>query len=232
MKISGFQKLTLLDYPGKLAALVFTPGCMWRCGYCHNPELVLPQRMCGMNFIEEEVIFDYLKKRRGLLDGVVISGGEPTLQPDLRSFIMRIKSMGFLIKLDTNGVNPDALSFLINEKLVDYFAMDIKSSFQRYSAITSRAIKAAAIRKSVKLIINSGIDYEFRTTILPRFHDICELKRIGRMIKGAKNYYLQRFRAGNTLNPVFRFERTYNEEDLEIMAETMRPYVSYVGVRA
>jgi pyruvate formate lyase activating enzyme len=164
MRIGGLQKFSLIDYPGRISAIVFTQGCNFRCPYCHNPELVDPVQY-GPVLPEEEVI-SFLEKRRGKLDAVTMTGGEPTLQPDLDRFLQEIKKMGYLIKLDTNGSMPDTLERLIHAGLVDYLAMDVKGPLKKYGQIAGTEVQTRKIRKSIALIANSGIDHEFRTTVV------------------------------------------------------------------
>jgi len=191
MRIGGFQKLTLVDYPAKLAASVFTQGCNFRCGYCHNPELVLPSMFQVP--IEAEMVLSYLNERRGKLEGVVITGGEPTIQKGLTNFVLQIKNMGFAVKLDTNGSHPDILASLIELKLIDYIAMDIKSSLARYKDITGSDGIVLKILESVELIINSGIPYQFRTTLVKEYCSHEDLRDIQQLIGKAKHYVLQPF---------------------------------------
>lgn len=168
MQLSAIKKSTLLDYPGKLATIVFTPGCNLRCGFCHNPEFVLPEEIEKIrhDFISEEVFFRFLKTRQGFLDGVVICGGEPTIHADLPRFCQRIKDLGFLVKLDTNGSNPEALGYLLDQKLVDYVAMDMKYIFGQYGALTGKNTDISRYKKSIELIKTRAPDYEFRTTVI------------------------------------------------------------------
>lgn len=191
MIISGFQKLTLLDYPNHVACTLFTQGCNLRCPFCHNALLVT--KPTGQ-YIEEKEIFAFLEKRKDVLDGVAITGGEPLLQKDLKDFIKKVKSAGFLVKLDTNGTFPDKLKELIDEKLVDYVAMDIKNCKEKY-AITSGAenLNLDDVEKSVELLLNGKVDYEFRTTIVREFHLVEDVEKISEWIKDAKSYYLQDF---------------------------------------
>src|SRR3990172_11807091 len=182
MFIGGLQKTTLIDFPGKIAATIFTQGCSFRCSYCHNGELVIPERF--QEPLSEEIVFNFLKKRVGLLQGVCITGGEPTLQRDLRSFIARLKNMGFSVKLDTNGSNPTHLEQVIADGNVDYIAMDIKSKLGDYAAITTSTVAAKMAEKSIALIMNSGFDYEFRTTVAQPLHKPSDFEEIGALIKG------------------------------------------------
>ena len=190
MIIKGIQKLTLLDFPGRVACTIFTSGCNFRCPFCHNASLVVKNEG---EIISEEEIFDFLDKRRGRLSGVCISGGEPTLQPDLIPFIKRIREMGYAVKLDTNGYHPDVLSELIKDGLVDYIAMDIKTSRERYSVVAGIDIDATKIEQSAALIMGSGIDYEFRTTVVRELHSEVDFTNIGNWLSGAEKFFLQGF---------------------------------------
>ena len=185
MLLSAIKKSTLLDYPGKLATIVFTPGCNFRCGFCHNPEFVLPERVEKLrsDFISEEVFFRFLKTRVGFLDGVVICGGEPTIHADLPEFCRKIKDLGFLVKLDTNGNRPEVVSHLYEAKLIDFMAMDIKHTPEKYHALAGGTSDPENIRKSIGLIMNSGVSYEFRTTVSKGIHDISDMKGIGAFIR-------------------------------------------------
>lgn len=190
MIISGFQKLTLLDYPNKLASIVFTQGCNFKCAYCQNSDL-LSIKTEGL--IDEKEIFDYLKKRKKVLDGVVITGGEPTIQPNLTLFIQRVKDLGLKVKLDTNGSNPEIIKKLLKEDLVDYIAMDIKTDFDKYEDIIKINWNMDNIKKSIKLIKESTIEHEFRTTINKNNHTIEDLRRICEYLGPDENYYIQNF---------------------------------------
>jgi pyruvate formate lyase activating enzyme len=171
MQIAGIQKTTLLDYPGKVATTIFTAGCNFRCGFCHNAEQVLPELIVkeSSHFIPEEAFFNFLDQRKSILDAVVICGGEPTLQPDLKNFIQKIKNLGFLVKLDTNGHAVDIVRDLIDEKLIDYVAMDIKTSPSKYAELVGVDLGEkyfASHNAMLDLLKNSGIEYEFRTTVI------------------------------------------------------------------
>ena len=191
MIIDGFQKLTLLDFPGAMACILFTKGCNLRCPFCHNGPLVLDKTKTGL--ISEEEIFEYLKKRKNVLDGVVISGGEPLLQKDIKRFISDIKQLGYKIKLDTNGTSPQILNELIEEGLIDYVAMDIKNVFEKYPKITGcKNVNTDNIKKSIEVLKRNKIDYEFRTTIVKEFHDIKDIKTILTYIGNSK-YFIQNF---------------------------------------
>lgn len=195
MVISGFEKLTLLDYPGKTACLVFTQGCNFRCPFCHNKDLLC--NGCDSKFKEEE-IFDYLEKRKGLIDGVCITGGEPLLQKDIEKFILKIKQMGFLVKLDTNGSNPDKLSRLIN--IVDYIAMDIKNDFLDYGKTSGvEKINIDNIKRSIKIIEESDVEHEFRTTVVKQFHSLDKLMDICNYLGPNARYYIQNYKDCDTV---------------------------------
>lgn len=233
MKISGFQKLTLLDYPGHLACLIFTTGCNFRCPYCYNSEMVDPKKIKAYHdFVPENEIFEHLAKRKKLLDGVVLSGGEPTLQADLEDFIRRIKEMGFLVKLDTNGARPEVLKKLYQKKMLDFVAMDLKSSLSKYPKVTRVKVDPQKIQKSIELIMNSKIPYEFRTTVLPCFHNKTEIEKMAKVIKGAENYFLQQFLPKKTLDPRFMKEKKYSGKELQALAEIAGKYVKKAGVRS
>lgn len=223
MKIGGIQKLSLVDYPDKPCAALFTIGCNMRCGYCHNPELVLPERYADT--IPEEDILTFLETRVGKLQGVAISGGEPTMHEDLPEFIQKIKALGFLIKLDSNGTNPDMLRRLFAEKLIDYIAMDIKGSFRNYQEIVARPIDLDAVAESIAIIKASGVDHEFRTTVVKSQLSFDDFDDIGRMIAGSPRFALQKFRPTRTLNLQFLHETTYSDEEFEQLRLKMERYV-------
>jgi pyruvate formate lyase activating enzyme len=231
MLLGGLQKLTLVDYPSKIAATVFTSGCNFRCPFCQNPELVLPERMKKQPQINENDFFDFLKSRQGLLDGICLTGGEPTIQPDLPKFIRQIKNLGFLVKLDTNGYNPSVLDKLVKKKLVDYLAMDIKSSPERYSQATGLKLDLKNIQKSIDLVKNSGLDYEFRITVVPTVVDKKEVKKIGQWIQGVKLVALQQFQNQKTLDKRFKKIKPYLEETLKEFLEILKPYSQKADLR-
>lgn len=228
--IGGVQKTSLLDYPDKISAIVFTQGCNFRCGYCHNP--VLLQKNSEKDIYNVDVFFEFLEKRKGKLDGVVITGGEPTLQKDLKTFIKKIKEMDYLVKLDTNGTNPNVIEELINENLIDYIAMDIKAPLDKYSTITNSDVNTEKIQRSIKLILNSNIDYEFRTTILSSQLTINDFEKIAKMLKGAKKYYLQKF---NSKNPIYdetlSNEQTFTDTQFKKVIEILKYTIPFVEIR-
>ena len=190
MIISGFEKLTLLDYPGKLACIIFTQGCNFKCSYCQNSDLL---ECNNIKLISEEEIFAYLEKRKNVLDGIVISGGEPTIQKGLSQFIKRVKELGLLVKLDTNGSNPNIIQKLIDEKLVDYIAMDIKNVFDKYSDVIKINANLDKIRKSIGILKKSDVDHEFRTTIIKNFHNINNILDICKYLGNCEKFYIQNF---------------------------------------
>lgn len=192
MRIGGFQKLTLVDYPGKTAATVFTQGCNFRCGFCHNAELVIPEFFCEP--IPPQEVLDFLKTRRGKLEGVVISGGEPTIQQGLDEFIVSLKAMGFSLKLDTNGSRPDVLSSLIERQLIDFIAMDIKTSLEKYPALIQVPCDTAFIKRSIDLIQQSGLPHQFRTTVIKGFDLPQDRQAIASLINGSADHVRQSFK--------------------------------------
>ena len=190
MLISGLQKLTLLDYPGTVACTVFTGGCNFRCPFCHNASLVLPEELSRDN--EEEQVLSFLKKRVGILDGVAVTGGEPLLHPDMPAFLEKVRALGYRIKLDTNGSHPERLKAILDEGLADYVAMDVKNSPERYGLTIGREdFDVTPIRESVRMLMAGGTDYEFRTTVVAELHDEADFRAIGQWIAGAKRYFLQ-----------------------------------------
>lgn len=203
MLISGIKKTTLLDYPGKVSCIIFTAGCSLRCQYCHNSEFVLPEKIKLIkDFIPEEIFFNFLKTKIWLLDGVVICWWEPTLQKDLEAFCQKIKDMWFLVKLDTNWQNPDILKKLLEKNLLDYIAMDIKWDYDNLENLIWKYDKQKYF-ESIKLIKNSDIDGEFRTTLIKNYHSLDDFETVVKQITGAKKYFLQNYKWGNTLQEDF-----------------------------
>lgn len=228
MKIHGFQTLTLLDYPGQVACTVFLGGCNFRCPFCQNGNLVLQPELEPV--LGEEQIFEHLKKRRGILKGVCITGGEPTLAPDLEDFIRRIRSLGYLVKLDTNGYRPEVLEVLLRKKLLDYVAMDIKNSPGRYAETAGLpGLDVLRIQDSVELLKKGETDYEFRTTVARELHGREELLQIGRWLAGSRRYFLQNYRDSDAvICPEFT---GYSREQLERFREMLLPLIPEVGIR-
>lgn len=230
MILGGFQKLTLLDYPGKIAATVFTVGCSFCCPFCHNPELV--DLRLAHNEESEKDFLAFLAKRKGKLEGVCITGGEPTIQPDIIDFIKKIKKMGFLVKLDSNGTRPDVLKKIFDHKLVDYVAMDIKSSLANYDEVTGSKVDKDRIRISVNLIMNSKIPYEFRTTAVPGLHSEDDFDEIAKWINGAQNYYLQEYREEQKiLDPNLKKKTKGQKIDLEKIEKKIKKNFGKMGIR-
>ena len=231
MLIGGLQKSTLIDYPRKIAATIFTVGCNFKCGFCHNPELVDSKKIKRQPKIFEAVFFSFLKSRKGLLDGVCITGGEPTIQPDIIDFIKKIKKLNFLVKLDTNGSQPKILEKLFNQNLLDFVAMDIKSSQENYSKTAGVNINLRDIQKSIDCIKQSKVDYEFRTTIGPGLIDNKEIEKIGQWLKGSKKLALQQFRPEKTLDQSWQNKKPLSDEKLKQMAKTAQKYFEQVELR-
>jgi pyruvate formate lyase activating enzyme len=251
MQIAGLQKLTLIDYPGKIACAVFLIGCNFRCGFCHNPELVLPEKIRKQQLISEKDFFKFLKEKKGLLEGVCIGGGEPIIHKDLPDFIEKIKILDYLVKLDTNGSNPEMLKKLIDKKLVSYVAMDLKMPLgafksqisnlksqiykskikNKYEQVVSVETNLDKIRKSIEVIKNSGIEYEFRTTVVPGIHTKEDIIQIAKEISPAKKYFLQNFRSEKTIDPKFKKIKFYPQEFLLKIQKEISPLFETCQVR-
>lgn len=223
MKIGGIQKFSTVDYPGYPCASIFTIGCNMRCGYCHNPELVLPEQLADT--IPPEDILLFLEKRKDVLAAVTISGGEPTEQADLVDFIRQIKALGYLVKLDTNGTRPHIIRELLDDKLIDYVAMDIKGPLSKYVAIAARPIDTNAIEQSIALI-KTMPGHEFRTTIVQSQLDVSDFEQIGQLVQGAKRYALQRFVSqGALVSPQFVNAQSFTDTELASAQRIMSKYV-------
>jgi len=219
----GIQKLSLADYPGHTAAVLFTTSCNMRCGYCHNPELVLPERYAEAIPLEE--VYDFLAKRQGKLDAIAISGGEPTMHEDLPEFVAALKEAGFLVKLDSNGTHPEMLAQMIAANTIDYIAMDIKGPLHKYSLLAARPIDIDAITRSIKIILDSGLPHEFRTTIVDGQLSLEDFEDIGAMIKGAQRFAAQKFVPSETINPQFMKKSPYTDEEMLQVKQIMEKYV-------
>jgi pyruvate formate lyase activating enzyme len=243
MIIAGLQKTTLIDYPGKISCVVFLAGCNFRCPWCYSSELVLPLKIVKQPRISEQEFFNFLNQRRGLLDGVVICGGEPTINKELPQFMEKIKHLGYSIKLDTNGSNPKALKELVSSGLIDYVAMDIKSSPNNpaYRNLMTEGITLDHIKESVEFLkthsINSGqagkLDFEFRTTVVNSIHQKEEFVEIAEWIGGKDiKYYLQNFRAEKTIDPEFEKVKPFKDDFLQSIAKEISPYFKVCQVRS
>ena len=233
MLIGGLQKLSLQDYPDHVSAIIFTLGCNFRCHFCYTPQLVVPQK--DYSLISEDSLFGFLNKRIKKLDSVVITGGEPTLHSDLPEFIKRIRALGYLIKLDTNGTNPEMLQDLIDPEasgLINYIAMDIKAPLEKYQEVTGVNLSLVNMEKSIILIRESNISYEFRSTIMPQFHNEEDIKKMGELIKGADKWYLQKFQPlKNLVNKNFSQQKPYTDKEMEQLCAIAKNYVKKCEIR-
>ncbi len=231
MKIGGLQKLTLIDFPGRISCTVFCLGCSFRCPFCYNPELVLPEKMEKQPQIAERDFFDFLKERKELLEGVCVGGGEPTVNEDLPAFTKKIKKLGFLVKLDTNGSNPKMLKKLIDKKLVDYVAMDIKAPKGSYRKLTGGLIDIKDIEKSIEILKQNKIDHEFRTTITPTLLEKEDIVKIAKWLSPAKKYFLQNFRSEKTIDPELEKIKPYSDDYLSECCQAVSPFFETCQVR-
>ena len=229
MLISGLQKLTLLDYPGKVACTVFTGGCNFRCPFCHNAPLVLPERLA--HDTDEEQVLAFLKKRQGTLDGVAITGGEPLLHKDIAKFLEKVKALGYSIKLDTNGSFPERLIEIVSAGLVDRVAMDIKNSPELYPQTTGcETLDMAKIDRSREFLLSGAVDYEFRTTVVKGLHTEESLLSAAKWISGAKEYYLQQFKDSGDVLDIGTL-CAFDEREMHALCESVRRYVPTAQVR-
>jgi len=234
MIIAGLQKTTLIDYPRKIACVVFLAGCNFRCPWCYSSELVLPLKIVSQPRISEKEFLDFLRGRQGLLEGVVICGGEPTINKDLPQFIEKIKNLGYSVKLDTNGSNPKMLKDLVRANLIDYVAMDIKASINNkiYENILGEGVKLADIQDSVNFLKSGNLDFEFRTTVVNTIHTKEDFSEIAKWIGGSDvKYYLQNFRAEKTIDPKFEKIEPFSKEFLEEIIKEIFPYFKDCQVR-
>jgi pyruvate formate lyase activating enzyme len=216
MNIRGLYKTSLVDFPGKISSVVFTGGCNLRCGYCHNPHMVLDSS--SLEKIEEEDFFRFLSGRKNLIDGVTVTGGEPSLQPDLPEFLQRIKEMGFHVKLDTNGFSPSVIEDLLSRGLVNYIALDVKSSPGKYASVTGTGLPFDTVLQTIKTLKKSGIDFELRTTCIPKMVTIEDIAEIGEATGMVKKYYLQQFvNTGILVDPSLQELSPYPAVYLEAM---------------
>jgi pyruvate formate lyase activating enzyme len=221
--IKGIEKTSLIDYPGRISAVVFLGGCNFRCPFCHNRELVLDHE--NMDSIPEEQVLDFLKARKDWLDGAVISGGEPTLHKELPGFLEKVKGLDYLVKLDTNGTNPGMLKSLMEKRLVDYVAMDIKGPADKYQKAAGANADMGKIRESISLLIGSDVKHEFRSTIVPGLHTKEDVVAMARMLTGADKFYLQQFRPRNTLDPELNKVKPFEEREMMEFRDLCSEYV-------
>ena len=228
MKIAGLQKLSLVDYPGLLAAIVFVQGCNFHCGYCQNPDLVTAEKQFDCSGKE---VLDYLSRRKGMIEGVVVTWGEPEIHAGLTDFIKRLKAKEVKVKLDTNGSNPKQLNELLLAGLLDYVALDIKTSFPKYNLVTDLENVTGLVSESIHGVMRSSIPYEFRTTCVPEIVDEKDIEGIGKFVKGAKKYYLQQFRPAVTFDEKFHNIKPYGRKELEKFQSILSKYVEDAGIR-
>lgn len=229
MKIGGLQKVSLIDYPGLISAIIFLQGCNFKCSYCHNPELVDPGLF--QPCVKEKDVLDFLNTRRGKLDAVAITGGEPTIQNNLIPFIKKIKKMGFAVKIDTNGSQPQVIKALLSEKLLDFIAMDIKAPLEKYKDIIHVPVKPDLIKESIQLIIKAKIPYEFRTTVVQSQLNEKDILNIAKMISGASHYVLQNFVPTKTLDKKFLKEKSHPDEIFQKIKKRLENEISSVTIR-
>jgi len=230
MKIKGLQKTTLIDFPGKVACTIFTAGCNFRCGFCQNPDLIKVDS--SLPDLSEKEFFSFLESRKKWLQGVCITGGEPTLQKDLPEFCEKIKELGFEVKLDSNGSNPLMLKELIEKNLVDFIAMDIKTSQEKYSDLCETQVDLDKIKESVELIKNSGLDYEFRSTVIPEFFSKEDAVKIGEWLNDSKIFVLQQFRNNLPMvNPDYKQKQPFSSEELNELKLLLEPFFDKVEIK-
>lgn len=233
MEIAGYVKTSLIEWPGKISSVIFVPGCNFRCPFCHNADLV-DDKVERFPRIEEERIIADLKSRKGWVEAVVVTGGEPTLQADLSRFLSRIKQMGFLTMIHTNGTKPKVIEKLIKKKLVDYWAMDLKGDFENYEKYTNVQCTIYNVQKSIELIVKSGVDYEFRTTVVPGLHNLKNLIKLARqtgIISVNCHWFLQQFRPVNCLDKKYLSVKPYSEEELKKVCRKLQEIIPQTSLR-
>jgi len=232
MNIKGLFKTSLIDYPGKISSVIFTGGCNLRCGYCHNPDLALNSP--ALDIIEDSDVISFLKMRKGLLDGITVTGGEPTIDRGLIPFLEKVKLLGLSIKLDTNGFFPRVVSECIEKKLIDYAAVDVKTSPEKYPALTAKDVSFNEVLSTLEILKNSAIDYEIRTTCVPGFAEIDDIRKIGESVVRVKKYYLQQFvNSNNLIDSGVKMLTPYpvnHLKELKIEAEKFSDFCSIRGI--
>ena len=228
VRILGFQKLTLLDYPGKVACTIFIGGCNFKCPFCHNADLVINPSQ--QEKISPQTVLATLKKRQGILEGVCITGGEPTLATDLKDFLAQVKGLGYQVKLDTNGYHPEVLIELVGDGLVDYVAVDIKNSPLKYpETVGLEELNITKIQETIDYLRNASVDYEFRTTVVRELHTACDMQKIGQWISGCKRYFLQGYQESEqVIKPIFT---SYTKEEMLKMRDDLKSYIETVEIR-
>jgi len=227
--IKGLQKTCLIDYPPYTASTVFMGGCNFSCPFCHNRDLVL--NLDKLDTISNEEFIEFLKSRRKWLDGVCFCGGEPLLDEEIIGLIKKVKDLGLKVKVDTNGSNPEILKKLINDKLIDFIAMDIKNCKEKYDETCGCSVDIAKIEESIKLVKESGLDYQFRSTILPKLHNKEDIQKMGEWLKGSKEFCLQNFKAGSCIDPSFDNEKGFLPKDMEEFKHILDEYFEKVLIK-
>jgi pyruvate formate lyase activating enzyme len=227
MKICGIQKVTLLDFPGHVACTIFLGGCNFNCPYCHNSSLI--RSNLADEVLTKEELYEYLSRRKGLLDGVAITGGEPLLHNEIVDLIKSIKDLGYKVKLDTNGSFPEKLKHLVDEKLVDYVAMDIKNTLEKYPLTIGCNTDISKVKESIKILMNSDIEYEFRTTVVKDYHEIADFHKIGEMIKGAQRYFIQSYKYQDSVR--IKTLSAMTKEELQVCVSIVKEYVENSSLR-
>jgi pyruvate formate lyase activating enzyme len=228
MIVGAWEKCTLIDFPGKIATTIFTQGCNFRCPFCHNGDLLSTKNRFP---IPLEEIFQFLERRRGQLEGVVLCGGEPTSQRDLSAFLRRVKSLGYATKLDTNGSHPATLKSLNDEKLLDFIAIDLKHVREKYDTACGHPVDVDAIFESVAFLKNSSIDHELRTTVVPGLHTLEDIRNLVPLVRGAKRFTLQNFLPTHALNGEYRHRKPFDGKELEEMRSLFAPVVGLFSIR-
>ena len=241
MRIVGYLKTSFIEWPGKIAAVLFTPGCNFRCPFCHNSDLVDPAKMAKLSTLKETEILADLKKRKKWIDGVVITGGEPTLQSDLASFLAKLKKLGFKTMIETNGSNPSVIRNLIIRKLVNFIAMDYKTTFSEYENVVKNKNQKSKIKKTMKLILESGLPFEFRTTVVPGIHSEQVLPEMARELRNLNselltlhsdlNWFLQSFRPKNCLEKKFNQIKPFTQEEMDKFLRSIQKIIKSVKLR-